>query len=209
VKPEFGYEAHVFESSTLRRIVEEAIEFFECTPVRTLQIPGFPGCGVYALYYLGAYSAYRSLAETNRIGCTAPIYVGKAVPPGRRKGRGGSLEARALYARLREHARSIEQGAGLGVDDFRCRFVILRGSAIDLVVPVESELIRRHRPLWNTVVDGFGNHDPGSGRYDQAPSEWDALHRGRPWVHRLTGDAPDVAGILEKVKQRLAESLPS
>lgn len=41
----------------------------------------------------------------------------------------------------------------------------------DLVVPVEAELIRKYRPLWNTIIDGFGNHLAGSGRYNQARSE--------------------------------------
>lgn len=39
--------------------------------------------------------------------------------------------------------------------------------------------------IWNTTVTGFGNHDPGSGRYNQARSSWDVLHPGRPWADRL------------------------
>ena len=33
--------------------------------------------------------------------------------------------------------------------------------------------MKLHSPLWNTTVDGFGNHDPGKGRYEQAISDWD------------------------------------
>ena len=60
-------------------------------------------------------------------------------------------------------------------------------------------------PLWNSCIDGFGNHDPGSGRYAQAVSEWDSLHQGRPWVNKLTGDKPDRDLIIIKVEDYLEE----
>lgn len=41
------------------------------------------------------------------------------------------------------------------------------------------------RPVWNMVIDGFGNHDPGSGRYNQKISSWDTLHPGRSWAMKL------------------------
>ncbi|GAA3304930.1 hypothetical protein GCM10020295_57340 [Streptomyces cinereospinus] len=45
-------------------------------------------------------------------------------------------------------------------------------------------MIRHYRPVWNTVVDGFGNHNPGVGRFDkQARPAWDDLHPGRWWSH--------------------------
>lgn len=104
------------------------------------------------------------------------------------------------------HARSIQQVTNLHVEDFQCRFMILTGVDSDLLVPVEAELIRRHRPLWNTVVDGFGNHDPGAGRYNQARSEWDILHPGRPWAERLTGESLDIEKVIEKVWRSLPQS---
>lgn len=72
-----------------------------------------------------------------------------------------------------------------------------------MITIVEAELIRQYRPLWNTIVDGFGNHDPGSGRYNQAKSEWDILHPGRIWAERLTGESP----VLETVKAKIASFL--
>ena len=33
--------------------------------------------------------------------------------------------------------------------------------------------------LWNSLVDGFGNHDPGAGRYKGLRPRWDVLHPGR------------------------------
>lgn len=61
-------------------------------------------------------------------------------------------------------------------------------------------------PLWNSIIDGFGNHDPGKGRYNQAVSEWDFLHPGRVWVERLTGQKPVMKNILHKIKS-YAETL--
>lgn len=89
----------------------------------------------------------------------------------------------------------------LNLVDFRCRFVILRDVETDLVVPVEAALIRKYKPLWNSGIDGFGNHDPGAGRYNQARSEWDVLHPGRPWAEKLTGESRSIGDVVAKVKQ--------
>ena len=54
---------------------------------RTLQPPAatldadVQGPGVYALFYAGSFAAYETIANAE-----TPIYVGKAVPPGSRKG---------------------------------------------------------------------------------------------------------------------------
>jgi hypothetical protein len=205
---DFDCNLHIFHSPKFQSIVDEAIKFFTETPVHELPPPGrFIGSGVYGLYYVGDYELYAKIANLNRETCAQPIYVGKAVPPGWRTARATDSETPDLYRRLREHARSIQQAASLQIDDFRCRFMILGGAESDLVVPVEAELIRRHRPLWNTVVDGFGNHDPGAGRYNQARSEWDVLHPGRPWAERLTGDSPRLEDVIAGVQQFL-EGLP-
>jgi len=39
-------------------------------------------------------------------------------------------------------------------------------------------------PLWNRLLDGFGNHDPGKGRYNQMRSAWDVVHPGCSWADR-------------------------
>lgn len=204
---DFDASLHVFRSPKFQSVVDDAIKFLTQTPVHSLPPPAqFIGSGVYELYYVGDYQLYAKIAELNRDTCVHPIYVGKAVPPGWRTARGTESETPALYQRLREHARSVRQGANLGVDNFKCRFMILSGVESDLVVPVEAELIRRYRPLWNTVVDGFGNHDPGAGRYNQARSEWDVLHPGRSWVERLTGESPRRKDVIAKIQQFLQES---
>jgi len=60
-------------------------------------------------------------------------------------------------------------------------------------------MIRKYNPLWNSHIDGFGNHDPGKGRYEQAKSEWDVLHPGRVWADRLKGIPPDRNKVKEKI----------
>ena len=67
----------------------------------------------------------------------------------------------------------------LDLADFSCRFL----EVDDIWIPLgESLLIQFYRPLWNSVVDGFGNHDPGGGRYKGASPSWDTLHPGRHWA---------------------------
>lgn len=145
----------------------------------------FEGAGIYAIYYAGSFKAYQPIAQRNRNGrFTQPIYVGKAVPAGARKG-GFGLDAppgNVLYQRLNEHTESIQQAANLAVADFQCRHL----SVDDIWIPLgESLLIEMFAPLWNKVVDGFGNHDPGSGRHNQQMSPWDVLHPGRRWAAKL------------------------
>lgn len=192
---------HIYTSKALQSIVNEALEFFSGTPVLPLP-PGnrFLGGGVYALYYHGDFEPYKKLVQTNKEQFITPIYVGKAVPPGWRTARIKKSNSPDLFRRLNEHANSIKQAKNLKLYHFKCRFMILDGTVGDIVVPVEAELIRRFIPIWNNLVDGFGNHDPGSGRYDQAKSEWDVLHTGRYWADRLRGEPPKLENIYKKLK---------
>jgi Eco29kI restriction endonuclease len=197
----FDYDLHIFRSPKFRGIVEEAIHFFNDTPVHSLPPPErFAGPGVYALYYTGNFELYAELGARNRISCEHPIYVGEAVARGSRKGITKSSADKTLLGRLRDHSKSIAQATNILIDDFCCRFMVMLDFESDLILPVESEIIRRYKPLWNIAVDGFGNHDPGRGRYNQAVSEWDALHPGRTWVDRLTGARPDPEKVEAKVR---------
>lgn len=202
---ELDYTQHVFHWPEFKSVVDQALDFFASTPVQLLPPAGhFKGAGVYALYYTGDEALYAEIKNAPAT-CNRPIYVGKAVPQGWRLGRIiDSAKTSTLYSRLAEHARNIAQVENLSLGDFRCRFMILGGVESDLIVPVEAALIRGYTPLWNTVVDGFGNHDPGKGRYDQAPSHWDVLHPGRLWVKRLTGAVPSHEEVVAAVRQALA-----
>lgn len=158
------------------------------------------GAGVYAIYYSGSFGAYSAISKLNSGGRhLLPIYVGKAVPPGTRKG--GALEVytgNALQNRLSEHAESIRQTKNLLIDDFSCRYLVVEDLWITLG---ETLLINMFNPLWNTVVDGFGNHDPGSGRYNQSKSPWDVLHPGRYWAAKLTGVEPSSKDVLAAIRE--------
>ncbi len=67
----------------------------------------------------------------------------------------------------------------------------------------ESLLIARFRPIWNVVLDGFGNHDPGKGRYNGARPLWDVLHPGRGWAKRCAARTETV----EEIHGRIGEYL--
>ncbi len=147
----------------------------------------FIGAGIYAIYYTGDYPGYGRIAERNRDGrYEAPIYVGKAVPAGARKGGFGlGLNPGAvLFKRIEEHAESVRRANNLSLRDFACRHLVTE----DIWIPLaESLLIQMLQPAWNRLIDGFGNHDPGAGRYGQAKSRWDVLHPGRDWADKLRG----------------------
>lgn len=196
----FDRTKHVFDTSVLEEVIKDAIRFFNGTPVHSIPLPEkFSGTGVYAIYYTGKFSSYSSISTENRTEYKLPIYVGKAVPQGWRQARVENKSSFELFTRINEHKRSIEQVSNLEISDFFIRFMILENSAVDLISTIESALIRHYKPLWNTTIDGFGNHDPGSGRYNQAKSDWDVLHPGRPWAEKCTGDANSIDNVRESV----------
>jgi len=155
-------------------------------PVPLGAVERFSGAGVYAIYYTGEFDTYSKLRDWNTSvdDLNVPIYVGKAVPTGGRKGNIDpevSAKGAALFSRLDEHRKSIEQATNLEIADFWCRYLVVD----DIWIPLgESLLIQRHRPIWNSLIDGFGNHDPGSGRHKGARPNWDTLHPGRNWADR-------------------------
>ena len=88
----------------------------------------------------------------------------------------------ALYKRLKEHSDSISAAHNLNLSDFRCRWLVVDEVFIPLA---ESLLISHYKPLWNAVVDGFGNHPPGKGLEKGNKPMWDVLHPGRAWTDKL------------------------
>lgn len=157
----------------------------------------FLGAGIYAIYYTGNFKAYRNVAEQNRNGrFEQPIYVGKAVPPGARKGGFGlnTAPGPALFKRLNEHASSIASAENLKIADFFCRYLV----SDDIWIPLgESLLIESFQPLWNVLIEGFGIHTPGAGRKKQVRSKWDTLHPGRALAADLPPN-PKSSAELEK-----------
>jgi hypothetical protein len=172
----------------LGRSVAEALLLQPTAPLS--QTAGLIGAGVYAIYYTGEFLAYAPVSAKNQADqFSQPIYVGKAVPRGARKG-GLTFDASTgtgLRDRLRKHARSITAAQNLALADFRFRSMVVD----DIWIPLgENMLIEQFQPIWNRVIDGFGNNDPGMGRLRQVRSPWDVLHPGRPEAVKLaTGDS--------------------
>lgn len=204
---------HVYRNDAFAELVKDAVRFFNGTPVHMLPPPeSFVGAGVYALYYTGSHPLYKRYAELNRLSYSCPIYVGKAVPKGWRQARSSDNalnQSHELIGRLREHGRSITLGAGLSLNDFMCRFVIFEEEGSDMISTIEAALIKLNKPLWNTAVDGFGNHDPGSGRYEQAKSDWDVIHEGRLWANKCNGKHAEKNTIISNIHLHLDKLGPS
>jgi len=170
-------------------------------------VESFDGAGIYAIYYRGNFDLYRPISIRNQAGEAAlPIYVGKAIPPGNRR---GVLDPRAkigdpLWKRLKEHAESIRLCENLNLKDFDCRFLVVD----DIWIPLgESLLIQKFKPIWNVALDGFGNHDPGGGRRGQKRSPWDTLHPGRAWAAKQVNGEKSVQALRLELQEIIAQTL--
>ncbi len=182
----------------LGRSVAEALLGESVRPLSNIK--GLIGAGVYAIYYTGNFPAYAPISEKNKNGLFAePIYVGKAVPKGARKG-GLSYDASIgspMRDRLATHATSIREASNIDLIDFYCRALMVD----DVWIPLgENMMIEVYKPIWNVVIDGFGNKTPGRRRETQYRSQWDVLHPGRKSAARLA----DGGTTPEMVTQRLA-----
>lgn len=159
--------------------------------------------GVYAIYYKGNFPAYESISLESKPQREVPIYVGKAVPAGARKG-GFGLDVApgtVLHSRLAEHAESIRQAMNLEIADFQCRYLVVD----DIWIPLgEALLIQTFAPVWNRLIDGFGNHDPGKGRHQGKMPSWDVLHPGRGWAQRLQPNRKTADELLTAIEQFFA-----
>lgn len=175
----------------------------------------FVGAGVYALYYTGDFAPYETVAARNADGkFQQPIYVGKAIPEGGRKGGGAGIVQPVgpyLYRRLTAHRNSIKKVfkysqdqrppiKNLKPEDFWCRYLVVE----DIWIPLgESLMIASFSPVWNIVVEGFGNNAPGSGREKGMRPRWDVLHPGRPWADRCEAREETADQIAEEARQHL------
>jgi hypothetical protein len=167
-------------------------------------LPAFRGAGIYAIYYHGSFKPYAPIAEANSVANDPrwPIYVGKAIPEGGRKGAFSTsvTDTPALNKRLKDHRKSIEHATNLDISHFSCRFLVVQ----DLWIPLGEQLLIAHfAPIWNRVLDGFGNHNTGSGRHEGLRPRWDVLHPGRTWADKLKNRVETAEEIAREVAQHL------
>jgi hypothetical protein len=177
-----------------------ALEVLE-QPVHPLPPVAKPvGAGVYLLYYRGNLAPYLPFRERRH--SKIPIYVGKADRKGMRKGfKFDPPQGHEISGRLMDHVRSIERADNLGLSDFSCRFLSVEDSFIGLA---ESILVSIFDPLWNRILDGFGNNPTGGPRSTQAVSKWDQFHPGR---RRGSGEGRiDLTELFEQVSGYFHES---
>ena len=170
---------------------------------------GLAGAGVYAIYYVGDFTAYAEIKRANSTDeFNLPIYIGKAIPKGGRKG-GVSTDvskSKALGERLGQHAASIDQARNLDLAHFSVRYLVVD----DIWIPLgENMLIETFRPLWNQAIDGFGNKDPGRRRATQFKSPWDVLHPGRAFAEKLAQGPLSAEFLLQRVADFFAGRVPA
>ncbi len=190
------------EKENLAESIVDKLLTMPISPLEALTQSKFEGAGVYAIYYAGdfaAYTPYRNDSENNIF--DKPIYVGKAIPKGGRKGGLGlnTAPGYVLHDRLKDHLNSVQRATNLNSRDFYFRYLTVD----DIWIPLgESLLITRFQPIWNVKIDGFGNHNPGSGRKDGRRPAWDTIHPGRSWAEKL----PSAALTSEEFLARLTDS---
>ena len=184
------------DKDNLAKSVVDALRRCDVLPLS--QTSELTGAGIYAIYYVGDLPIYGYLAAKNQDKLfEQPIYVGKAIPEGSRKGGVNSQKNKRksqtpLRKRLSEHRSSIRSVAGLRVEDFFYRYLVVD----DVWIPLgERMAIAMFQPVWNVVVDGFGIHTPGRGRKRQARSLWDTLHPGRKLAKRHPKNALAASAI--------------
>ncbi len=187
----------------LARSIE--IELLGRIPISLSMTDGISGAGIYAIYYTGPFTAYSAIkCDAANSLFERPIYVGKAIPKGGRKGglTRDATSGRALADRLRQHAASIDEVENLTLADFAVRHLVVE----DIWIPLgENMLIETFKPVWNRAIDGFGNKDPGRRRATQYRSPWDTLHRGRRFAEKLADSAMTSEFLLERIADYFAE----
>ena len=178
----------------LGKSVAEALLGRDAHPLGSVE--QFDGAGIYAIYYRGDFAPYAAMAERNTDSIRWPIYIGKAVPSGARLF--VEIMGRHLWSRLRDHADSIRASENLDIGHFSCRYLCVD----DIWIPLgETLLIAHFKPVWNMALEGFGNHDPGAGRYNGLRPLWDVLHPGRHWAERCRARPETSEQLAEVVAQ--------
>ena len=153
----------------------------------------FFGSGVYAIYYRGVGEvAYSPLSGTE-----TPIYVGKANPENP-YAETVEEQGRALFKRLKEHAKNISN-TELSLSDFQYRYAAIQTG---MQASVEEFMIRLFRPIWNKEMKlcfGIGKHGDSAKTRRNKRSPWDTMHPGRKWASDTKDDQMSRDEICNKV----------
>jgi len=192
----------------LEALGQSLLRHLERQPLHPLgAVERFSGSGVYALYYQGDGDPYGPIGRFNRPICKLPIYIGRAKDPGSRTGFDPlkQIDSPLLRERVQQHKKSIGSTENLQVADFAARLLVVMPIWIPLA---EAMAIRRYRPLWNSQLQGFGIHAPGSGRSGQKRSQWDELHPGRVFAAGLKrNERATRSALLERMRGAVQDAV--
>lgn len=182
----------------LERSVQWALE--AAPPVPLTYVPTCKADGVVSLYYTGAFDLYRPISSRD---CSIPLYVGRAMGPGTsRRDTSGSFSGELAHV-LRHHRMTIEQCENLSVKDFQVRYLPVERIFIEGAMRL---MIGDHAPAWNTILQGFNHHYPGSRRTAKRYA-WDVVHPGRSWAAQMPPNPLSVQELHEGVKRHFAETV--
>jgi hypothetical protein len=172
-----------------RKIREELLNKIEQQAFRDLPPEKFYGAGIYFLYYSGNFDSYQRFIKN-------PIYVGKAEPKGSRKGIEINSVGAKIFSRLRHHANSISETQNLTTKEFKCKYLLIEDIWIEAA---ERVMIKHFAPIWNCLIEGFGNNVAGQGRGKQKRSCWDTLHPGRKLSLELPSNSKSIEEIIIEI----------
>lgn len=177
------------------KLVADTLLLQPCHALKEMEETRFYGAGVYAIYYRGNFATYLPVA-----GKDYPLYVGKA-DPAELHASGPRKQGKRLSTRLRDHARSIGGTVNLNIEDFDCRYLVVRSAWVETA---EDHLIEHFKPVWNKemkICYGFGKHGDNPKTRGNKRSPWDTLHPGREWATR-EGNAPS-SKTVEQIKTNI------
>lgn len=170
---------HVFDPTSpkvIGKMVADTLLLQDNEPLADAVKHSFYGAGVYAIYYRGPFDCYSPIS-----GKEHPIYVGKA-DPAALHALTPQEQGTPLFTRLKDHNRTIGSAENLKLDDFYCRYLVVRSAWVETA---EDLLIDWFKPVWNKemkVCQGFGKHGDSADTRSNKRSPWDALHAGRAWA---------------------------
>ncbi len=89
----------------------------------------------------------------------------------------------------------------MDLGDFFVRHLVVD----DIWIPLgENMLIETFKPVWNQVIDGFGNNTPGARRITQHRSPWDVLHPGRLFAEKLADSGLESGVLIQRIDDYFA-----